>query len=165
LAQVTDENVFMKVPTGFALGYRNRTTQDSMTEYVLKGETVDNWSEIATSQIFHGNGRAPDAAAVSMRQVAANVCRGNESTPVINGQVNGYAFATWIDHCPMNPRTEKPEWTVFKVIGGQDAVYIVSRAFRFEPSREQLKQAIEDVRDSFVCDPRAKEHACPAGTH
>lgn len=32
----------------------NKTSKDIFEEYVLRGETVDNWSELVTIQFFNG---------------------------------------------------------------------------------------------------------------
>ncbi len=163
VAQLADENVLVKLPRGFKLGFESKTAKIAITEYVRQGETVDDWTEMISSQIFFANREPPGANAARIRQIAASVCAANESTAITTGEVNGYPFATWIDHCPVNAKTGKTEWTVFKIIGGQDASYLVTYGLRFEPSTAQLKQAIEEVHDSFACDTRTTEHACPVG--
>ena len=161
LAQLADENVLVKLPRGFKPGFERKTATIAITEYVRQGETADDWTEMISSQIFFANREPPGANAGRIQQIAASVCAANESTAITTGAMNGYPFATWVDHCPMNAKTGKTEWTVFKIIGGHDASYLVTHAFRFEPSTAQLKEAIEEVHDSFACDTRTTEHACP----
>ena len=61
--------------------------------------------------------------------------------------------------CPTNKQTGKPEWTWFKAIQGNDSFYVVQKAFRFEPSQEQVVEWTKYLRRVSVCDSR--RNSCP----
>ena len=37
---------------GWVVGHQQRNANESLTEYVLPGQTVDNWRELVTSTVF-----------------------------------------------------------------------------------------------------------------
>lgn len=52
-----------------------------------------------------------------------------------SGTVNAYPVSMLLLACPRNPATHMPETTVFRVIQGQDALYVVQWAWRSNPPR------------------------------
>jgi len=56
---------------------------------------------------------------------------------------------------------EKPEYTWFKAIQGNDSFYVVQKAFKFNPSEEQITQWTAFFRSIKVCDSRLKDRPCP----
>ena len=64
-------------------------------------------------------------------------------------------------NCPRNPATGKPEITYTKVTAGNDSLYVVQKAFKFAPSRDQFVQWMKYLRSVAVCDSRLADRACP----
>jgi hypothetical protein len=81
---------------------------------------------------------------------------------VAQGPENGYPAAVWLLSCPRNRETGKPEITWFKAIQGNDSFYVVQKAFRFEPAKEQVAKWTQYLRGVAVCDSRLAERRCPA---
>ena len=54
LAQLKNENLLELMPAGFKVGFQTSHDGMNMQEWVPEGETVDNWSEMVTTQIFLG---------------------------------------------------------------------------------------------------------------
>ena len=50
----------------------------------------------------------------------------------------------------------------FKAIQGNDSFYVVQKAFKFSPSREQVVTWTRYLRKIAVCDSRLPERRCPA---
>jgi hypothetical protein len=48
------ENLVFSPPKNFAVGYTSSHDNRVMTEYVPDGQTVDDWTQLVTVQIFHG---------------------------------------------------------------------------------------------------------------
>ncbi len=53
--------------------------------------------------------------------------------------------------------------TWFKAIAGNDSFYVVQKAFKFEPSPEQLTQWLGYLNKVSVCDTRLPERQVPGG--
>ena len=49
------ENLLFAPPPGFKVGYESNHDNRLMTEYVPAGESVDDWTQMLTVQIFRGN--------------------------------------------------------------------------------------------------------------
>ena len=74
---------------------------------------------------------------------------------------NGYPTLVWLLSCPKNPGPGKPEITWFKAVQGNDSFYLVQKAFKFEPSKEQITRWMGYLRKVSVCDSRIADRACP----
>lgn len=80
--------------------------------------------------------------------------------PVV-GEENGYPFAFWVMRCPFNPASGQPEVTHFKSIKGNDGFYIIQKAFKFDPSKEQAETWVKYLHKIKVCDMRPNDRICP----
>lgn len=130
-----------------------------MTEWVPNGQTVEDWTEMLTVQIFHDLKEVQPAAFLqNVGTRYLNACPGTPKDTIHTGTVNGYVVSMLELKCPMNPGTGKPETTVFRVIKGKDALYSVQYAWRKAPS-EDASQALSK---STVCDTRDASHSCPS---
>jgi hypothetical protein len=113
-------------------------------------------------QIFFGmTNVTPEAYRQRLETLWAANCKGAQSNPVGQGNERGLAVAVWIAFCPLNKETGKPELTMLKAIGGKDSFYLVQKAFRFKPDKEQIEQWSRYLRSVTVCDSRVAERACP----
>jgi hypothetical protein len=71
---------------------------------------------------------------------------------------------TWLQKCPVNKQTGKPELTWMKAMQGKDSFYLVQKAYKFEPSAEQMTKwggFLDSVR---VCDTRLRDRPCKMGS-
>lgn len=59
------------------------------------------------------------------------------------------------------PGYRKPEITWFKAVEGNDSFYLVQKAFKFEPSQDQITRWMGYLRKVSVCDSRIADRACP----
>ena len=50
-----NENLLVAMPPGYKVGYTKHTAKGVITEMVPAAETVENWTEMVTVQIFYGN--------------------------------------------------------------------------------------------------------------
>jgi hypothetical protein len=161
-AEFKDENLLHGLPAGYKIDFQDRKGNMVMTEMVPQAESVKNWTEMLTSQIFLGVKTAtPESFQARMQQSFAGLCKGASSAWVTQGQENGYPVGVWVQICPLNPATNKPEHVWFKAIKGNDSFYVVQRAYRYQPSREQVTQAMAHLREVKVCDSRLPDRPCP----
>jgi hypothetical protein len=161
MAQLINENLLTNLPDGYKVGYQNRNDKELISEMVPQNETVENWTEMVTVQIFFGQKIGPRQFKARMEKLWASSCPGGEPRSVYDQTERGYATATWVLACPLNPATKKPEITWFKAIQGNDSLYVVQKAFKFMPSQEQASQWLRYLNDVAVCDSRLPDRACP----
>jgi hypothetical protein len=158
------ENLVFSPPKNFAVGYRSSHDNRVMTEYVPDGQTVDDWTQLVTVQIFHGATVDP---ATFLKGVGARYeghCPGTSAKGIFTGQSNGYVVSMLLLKCPNNPGTGKPETTAFRVIKGRDALYSVQHAWRAVASDQEVDVAMHALAAVTVCDTRAAEHAWPSAS-
>jgi hypothetical protein len=102
-----------------------------------------------------------------LQRVAAGWMKSCPETPVqkiISGQTNGYPVSMLLLSCPRNARTGKPETTAFRAILGNDALYLIQRAFRSVPQPDQLAATMKFLGAVSVCDVERLGHPCPSAT-
>jgi hypothetical protein len=155
------ENLLFSPPKDFKVGFQSNHDNRLMTEFVPVAETVEDWSQMLTVQIYRG---ATVDAATFLQGVGKrymDTCSGTTAKGIYTGQVNGYVVSMLLLKCPMNPGTGKPETTAFRVIKGKDALYSVQRAWRAVPSDQDLDDVMHTLAKVTVCDTRTPEHPCP----
>ena len=158
------ENLLVSPPKDFVVGFKASHDNHSMTEFVPAGQTVDDWTEILTVQLWR---QATVDPATFLRDVGGRFIKdcpgtGVDKGGIHTGQVNGYVVSMLLLRCPNNPTTGKPETTAFRVIKGNDTLYSVQYAWRSVPSDEELKSAMRRFEKVIVCDTRTPDHPCPA---
>jgi hypothetical protein len=160
-AQLINENLLAGLPPGYKIGFNDRKGSQLISEMVPQNETVENWTEMVTVQIFFGLKVTPAEFKARIEKGWAQACPGGEPRPVYDRAERGYATLTWVMACPLNPKTKKPEITWFKAIQGNDSFYVVQKAFKFMPSQDQATQWLRYLNDVAVCDSRLADRACP----
>lgn len=156
------ENLLVKVPDGYKIDYRAKSAKASITEMVPKDESVKNWTELVTVQIFYGMKASPAQFKSRLENAWSQSCPGAASQQIAEMVENGYPEVVWLSTCPRNPQTGKLEWTWFKAIAGNDSFYVIQKAFRFKPSEDQVVQWMKYFKDVALCDSRIKERSCSA---
>ena len=161
-AELVNENLLAPAPPGYKIGFRDKKNDLQMTEWVPTNQTAENWTEMLTVQVFHGLKMAPEQFMQQLEQRWRGACPGaGDAQPVAGGAENGYPALLWILDCPKNPGTDKPELTWFKAVQGNDSFYVVQKAFKFTPSKEQITRWIGYLKGVWVCDSRIADRACP----
>jgi hypothetical protein len=157
-----NENLLAELPDGFKVDYQAEEGNQTITEMVAEGESVEDWTTMVTVQVFLGKtDTTPEQAQNILTNDWFNACANSETYPVADGAENGYNFVLWQLYCPLNSATQKPELTYMKAIQGNDSLYLVQVAFRFEPSEADVTQWINYLKEVKVCDSRIAEQACP----
>lgn len=161
-AGLEDENLLQTLPDGYRIGFQDRKAGAQITEMVPKTETVEDWTEMLTTQVFFGLKVAPRQFKASMDEALQAGCPGAESVEGVQDQENGYPILVWLQVCPLNTSTGKPEYTWLKAIQGNDSFYVVQKAFKYAPSEQEVTRWVKYLRDIRVCDTRLPASACPA---
>src|SRR5271157_5725092 len=161
-ADLVNENLLVAAPAGYEVGFRNKKKESSITEWVPAGETVDNWTEMVTVQVFYDLKVPPEAFMRDLEKRWRGACPGaGEAQTIADGVEHGYPARVWLLDCPRNPDTGKREITWFKAIEGNDSFYVVQKAFKFMPTKEQIVRWVGYLRNVKVCDSRVADRACP----
>jgi hypothetical protein len=162
LAELKDENILAKLPAGYKIGFQQKNNDMLISEMVPVNQSVKNWTEMVTVQVFYALKTTPEQFKAQIEKQRVVACPGSESHPVGQGRENGYPSMVWLQNCPLNKATGKPEITWFKAIEGNDSFYVVQLAFKAWPSKEQITQWMHYLRDVVVCDTRLPDRACTA---
>ncbi|MGI8840697.1 MAG: hypothetical protein ACR2F8_07965 [Caulobacteraceae bacterium] len=126
-----DENLVALMPKGFVVGKTENQGSILITEFVPTGETVHDWTQMVTVQIFHNLKRFdPDAFVGAIGKQWSAACEKSTVQKLKSGQENSYPFTLWLMSCPLNGQTGKPENTWVKAIEGNDSLYSVQYALR-----------------------------------
>ena len=161
-AQLVNENLLVKMPEGYKVGWSDRNAQRLMNEMVPAGQTVENWTEMVTVQIFFGLKSPPQMFRARMGALWSKACPDSLTAPIAEGVEHGYPTEVWMQSCELNPQTKKPEHTFFKAIQGNDSLYVVQKAFKYEPSADEITKWTLYLKAITVCDSRLPDRACPA---
>jgi hypothetical protein len=160
-ADLVNENLLVEVPPGYKMDFKDRNFDRLINEMVPVDQTVDEWTEMVTVQIFYGLKTTPEAFENKVADGWLKSCPGATTGLIVSGPENGYPAGVWILSCPRNPATGKPEITYTKVTAGNDSLYVVQKAFKFAPSRDQTVQWMKYLCSVAVCDTRLADRACP----
>lgn len=166
----SSEKFVVPLPPGWKLGYSVSRPGLEMLEYVPRGQSVEAWRDMITSQVFPDLGNVPLEGYLERIAMAARpLCEGLSVTPVATGTVNGYPAASMTQFCPRYSQTGKGEITLFKVIQGRSGLYVAQRAWRGRPfTRDGIPVPMDTYADwtNFLdqvslCDARDPAHPCP----
>jgi hypothetical protein len=161
-ADLENENLLVSVPPGYKIDFQKKQPNSTITEMVPTDETVHNWTEMVTVQVFYNlKNLAPQQFKTRMEQLWGGACPGSQSKPLGQAMERGYSTLMWVLLCPLNSSTGKPENTWFKAIQGRDSFYVVQKAYKFTPSTEQEMHWLGYLMNVTVCDTRVPESACP----
>uniref|UniRef100_Q07KS1 Uncharacterized protein n=1 Tax=Rhodopseudomonas palustris (strain BisA53) TaxID=316055 RepID=Q07KS1_RHOP5 len=159
-----NENLLVTVPKGFKVGFTKKSDQQMITEMVPENESVENWTEIVTVQIFYNLRDVPPAQyRARLEKAGAEACPGASFAKIKDGTEQLYPMVSWSQRCPLNKQSGKPEFTWFKVVQGRDSFYVVQKAFKAEPTERQLKAMAKFFDSSRVCDSRVPGQRCKPG--
>ncbi len=163
-AAFVNENLITTAPAGYHVGFRNKSDDGLITEWVPAGETVENWTEMVTVQVFYHLKVSPEAFMSNLEARWQRGCPGaDRAMPILNAVENGYPTLVWLLSCPQNPASGKVEITWFKAMQGNDSFYVVQKAFKFAPSKQQVTRWVGYLKAVHVCDSRLPDRACPQG--
>jgi hypothetical protein len=161
-AAFINENLITTAPAGYHIGFQNKGDDGLITEWVPAGETVENWTEMVTVQVFYHLRTSPEAFMSSLETRWLRSCPGaDQAQPIANARQNGYPTLVWLLSCPQNPSSGKIEITWFKAVQGNDSFYVVQKAFKFAPSKQQITRWVGYLKSVRVCDSRLADRACP----
>jgi len=163
VACLENENLLIAMPDGFKMDFQEATKDMRISEMVPISQSVNNWTEMVTVQVFYALNVLPEQFKTRNDKEGKRFCPGSWSQSITNGKENGYPTAVWYQSCSRNKATGKPEFTWFKAIQGNDSFYVVQVALKAEPSEQVITRWMDYLRSVQVCDTRLPDRACPSG--
>ena len=161
-AQLSGENLLVTLPPGFKIGFQGSRNGMNIQEWVPANESVQNWSEMVTVQVFlRRTDIEPEKFLSVLSENWLKACKEARLNKIVSAQVNGYPMSSMMLQCPLLGITGKPETTLFRAIKGKDSFYLVQRAVRSVPSADQLSRIAQYLGAVTVCDVRSAQHPCP----
>jgi hypothetical protein len=166
------EFLFATPPAGWLVGYRGRQGNASIVEYVPAGQTVQNWTEMVTVQVWHGPQPSLDPKEFVLRIAGRfqRVCKTLQVAPPSVRQISGYDNASLALECRDPDRTQAPaqvlsksiEFLAVRAVRGRDGFYVIQRAWHSDTeqadapmkSEATLKEWRAYLSQAEVCDTR-----------
>lgn len=103
------------------------------TELIPEAETAETWTRRVTIQAFRGVGMTATAFLDQVVQKTAAVCDGAAAGQASLGTVSGAEAGSRTVACGRYKGDGKGSYTLYYVIRGRDAFYVVSRTWRGNP--------------------------------
>lgn len=147
---------------GFAVGFDRANAEQSIVEQVPKGETVEYWSRMFTSQRFVGRGRDPGPQGLlnNIKGLFARACPAGRTSPIAATTVSGRPAAQLRADCPLNSETGKPETFFIVAFAGARDLYSEQVAFRRVPAAADIAFAKQTLQTVRLCTTASKDTAC-----
>ncbi len=150
------------IPQNFVLSYKTLSGNMELKEYVPKGETSDNWTEMITIQTYLGMVQtSPKKYASLIKGMGKRVCPGIKSTVGESTIQNGYKVYNWKQVCQLNPNTNRVEATLIKAIAGYENFYTIQKAWAYYPNEKETLTWQHFLNSTLVCDTGVPGRACP----
>ena len=163
-AQDNSEDIYFDLPPGFEEGFEDGDQSFFIREWVPKGATVNDWSQMLTLTVQDVPNLDPVEFFNHMADGWKEDCPEYGGMLLHEGLENNYSVAVWFLKCPTNPMTGKPEFTYVKAISGNENFYTVQLAYALrsdEIDESTMNQSMAYLKQVTVCDDsRPQAHAC-----
>lgn len=147
---------------GFETAHTAGNKQQWIMEQVPRGETVDDWTRMVTTQRFNDIAKrtAPDEFLGVLALNLSQACKGARSGEPIKLTVSGRPAAKMRADCPNNPRSHQPETFEILAIAGPRDMHVKQVAFRYVPAPDDIAWARSFLDAVNFCLPLSKDPAC-----
>ena len=149
------EQLTLDIPTGFDKKFEESTEVSEIHEWVPKGETVQDWTQMITLTVAY------DLINFDPLKFFDEIARNwEEDCPDYAGMLlhegleNNYPVAVWFLRCPKSPMTGRPEFTYFKGISGKDGFYTVQKAYAAhykEIDEREINISMKFLKQARLC--------------
>ena len=164
------EQLYILPPPGWIIGFHDRQGNVDLTELVPTGQSVQEWSEMLTVQII--DGKPEKSPADILKDQVGDIqkaCEDVGAGPIGPRAENGYDTALRAIACTKSKKWGKGELNLYKVIRGEERLYVVSRSWRGEPfdkshspvPSETTRAWIAFMDQVVVCAAGDAQHPCP----
>lgn len=161
LAQAGAERLASPPLSGFVQGYQAANAQQAIREEVPRGETVERWTRMVTTQRFGGlaSRATPAAYARTIAASAPRACPGAAVSPIISLAVSGRPAARFQVDCPRNQQGQA-ETFILLAVAGQSDMHVKQVAFRGVRTPADLDWARGFLDRTVLCRAGDAQAAC-----
>jgi hypothetical protein len=147
---------------GFVTGFNQSNARVSILEEVPRGETVEKWTRMVTTQQFLNVPAqlTPQAILQGLTRSLPARCPGATTTEVATVIVSGHNGARMRADCSRNPQTGLPETFLMIAVQGPSDLHIKQAAFRRVPDRSDLAWAEGVLGMVTFCTPGDRAPGC-----
>ena len=147
--------------TGFVVGYQAANAAQSIREEVPRGETVQRWSRMVTTQRFADLAvrQAPTSYAQTIASSVPQACPGAGISPIAGLSVSGRPAARIRVDCPRS-QGGVPETFILLAVAGQSDMHVKQVAFRGVRTAADLAWAERYLAATALCRPRDPQASC-----
>jgi hypothetical protein len=127
----TTERLVSPAVPGFIIGYQAANTQQSILEEVPRGESVQSWTRMITTQRFVGLARRATVAqyAQNIMNAVPRSCPGAVTSPLSSLTVSGRPAVRFQLDCPRSAGG-KPETFILLAVAGASDIHVKQVAWR-----------------------------------
>ncbi|WP_157083179.1 hypothetical protein [Novosphingobium lentum] len=146
----------------FQIGFTEGNERGSITEEIPRGESVEHWTRMITTQRFTGLARhatAMEYLAVVARDLPGS-CPRAQMTVAEALTVSGRPAARLRADCPQNPQSRQPETFFILAVQGPDDMHVKQVAFARVPDADDVRWAGNVLGGISYCAPLSQAPEC-----
>ena len=146
---------------GFVVGYSAGNAQQSIREEIPRGETVEAWTRMVTTQRFMGLAQrtTPAAYAQSVLAPLPRACPGAAISPVANLTVSGRPAVRFQVDCP-HSAGGRPETFILLAVAGRSDMHVKQAAWRGGSTPATLSWGRQFIGGTVLCAAGDRAPAC-----
>src|SRR3954453_3123169 len=89
LADLVNENLLVAVPPGYKIDHQAKSAKAIISEMVPQAQSVNDWTEMVTVQVFLGLKQPPTIFKNNLAQLWKGACPGSETANLWAGMESG----------------------------------------------------------------------------
>ena len=151
---------------GLVIAYHLAGEGSLIVERVLRGETIERWTRMATNQRFAGEiaaGGTVDRWHAGYVQNLSVACPGFRASVPARLRIEGRPAIELRGDCPRNPETGRPETFFLRAIAGRTDLHLAQVAFRSVPTAAEAAWARRHLATVTLCTRAIASPICRAG--
>lgn len=138
-------------PHGYKVAFHIKNEVGTMLEMIPEGESLDQWTKMLTVHVMRNiNGYTLDSFYVGMKEAWTDMCPCGSTEIVERGREKLQPTLFWSQTCPPNRETSQLENTWFKLSIRNGILVMVQKAFKFEPSADDVASWLDYLRELRV---------------
>lgn len=159
-AQLPAEYVQFLVPKNYKSITKTQKANMEIQEFIPQSESLQNWTEMLTVQSFYDLKATPKEFQMHLSSCFKSACKTSEMYPVLDSIESGYAASVAIHACEYADKNPKDEMALVKIIKGKNALYVVQKAFRFQPEPAIINQWTLYLKNIRICGTTSSDSGC-----
>jgi len=129
-----DEVYIAGLPAGWRKQAEARDALGYRADWLPADQTLEDWRDRMTLQLIpEVTGQVPEQFLDNLAALWADSCEAVMVTEVESKPVNGYATGSRLIACTRDKQSGKGSVSLYQVIAGERALYVVQRAYRVPP--------------------------------